>query len=471
MTVLPRQNWRNWFSAPMHSETMDFLEALKNKKGEGLIPVIPDIKVFSPKEGELLGGRDPVVYAEVLAAAGAPVLSVVTEETEFHGSMRMLEDICRHVEIPVLRKDFIEDERDLDETVKAGASAILLMVSCLGEEKLERLYLKALDRGLMPLVETHTKEELDFAFRLGAPLIGINNRNILELERDDGDVRYASGLLEGACGRDAFIVVESGLTCGDDVRTAVQAGADAVLTGTALLRAGDPVMMFRSMSRRSGLKICGVTNMRGVDICNALEADITGFVVEYPVDVPWNIDRQQAKALIGKVKTKSCVVTGGRPEKVLEIARFLRPDMVQLHYMETLEETDRIAENLHNIGIELIRSVPANSALRKQMFGTESLADTIRLLESSQADYILIDSRDAGNAAAGGGKLSLTEEERKSVKASSKKMILGGGITERNIKELLLEFLPDHMDVMTGAEDAPGLKSEKKIRAIMEAMS
>ncbi len=471
MTVLPRQSWRNWFSAPMHSETMDFLKALKIKKGEGLIPVIPDIKAFSPKEGDLLRGRDPAGYAAMLAAAGAPALSVVTEEKEFHGSVRMLEDICSHVKVPVLRKDFIEDERDLDETVKAGASAILLIVSCLGEEKLERLYKGALHRGLMPLVETHTEEELDFAFRLGAPLVGINNRNILELERDNGDVRHASGLLEGIRGREAFIVVESGLSCGDDARTAVRAGADAVLTGTALLQAEDPVMMFRSMSRKSGLKICGVTDQRGVDICNALQTDITGFVVEYPVDVPWNISRQQAQVLIRKVKTGSCVVTGGAPEKVLEIARFLMPDKVQLHYTETMEETDRIAESLHDIGIELIRSVPANSALRKQMFGTESLADTIHLLGSSQADYILIDSRDAGNAAAGGGKLSLTGEERKSVKASSKKMILGGGITEKNIRELLLEFQPDYMDVMTGAEDAPGLKSEKKIRAIMEAMS
>ena len=454
----------------MRSEKMSFLEALKKTKARGIIPVIPDIKVFSPKEGELLRGRDPAAYASDLALAGAPVLSAVTEQKEFHGSLDMLEDICRHVEIPVLRKDFIEDERDLDATLKAGASAILLMVSCLGEKKLETLYRAALGRGLMPLVETHTAEELDFALRLGAPLVGINNRNILELERDNGDVSHASRLLGTARDRDAFIVVESGLTCGDDVRFAVRAGADAALTGTALLQAENPVTMFRSMSRRSGLKICGVTDQRGLSICNEQLADIVGFVVEYPVDVPWNISRDQAKALIGQVKTKSCVVTGGAPEKVLDLARLLHPDLLQLHFTETMEETNLIAEELHHMGIKLIRSVPSDAELRKRMFGTGSLADTVRLLGLSRTDYILLDSRDARNAASGGGTLSLSEEEKEAVKASAKRVVLGGGITEKNIKDLLLEYHPDYLDVMTGAEDAPGQKSEEKIRTLMKAM-
>ncbi len=451
---------------------MNFLEALKRTKEGYRIPVIPDIKVYSPKEGELLKGRDPVFYAQSLVSAGAPVLSVVTEEKEFHGSLQLLKDICSSVKVPVLRKDFIEEAGDLDETIKAGASAILLMVACLGERKLEMLYREALRRGLIPLVETHTKEELDFALRLVAPLIGINNRNILELERDNGDVRYAEKLLKMKADSEhnAFIIVESALGCADDVRTAVRAGADGVLTGTAILQAQDPQAMYRAMSGKSGLKICGVMDQAGVDICNEHLVDIIGFVVEYPIDVPWNISRNQAKALIGGVKTKSCVVTGGSFEKVLGIARELRPNLLQLHYTETLKETDRIAAALHELGIRMIRSVPVNTALRKQMFGAQSFMETIHLLDSSQTDYILIDSRDAENAASGGKGLSFTQEEKEAIGNSSKQIILGGGITEKNAGRMSLEYLPDYIDIMTGSEDAPGKKSEQKIRRIVESI-
>lgn len=448
---------------------MDFLEALKNRKKTGCIPVIADIKVFSPKEGELLNGRDPVEYALSLESAGAPVLSVVTEEKEFHGSMEMLSRICRAVQVPVLRKDFIETVRELDETAQAGASAILLMVSCLGEKKLSELYGEARKRGLMPLVETHTEEELAFAADLGAPLIGINNRNILELERDDGDVSCAVRLL-GSVPKDAFVIVESGLNGAADVRRAVRAGADAVLTGTALLKAEDAPALFLAMSRPAGLKICGVMNEKDVRICNDALSDITGFVVEYPVPVPWDISCDQAEPLIRQVKGKSCVVTGGSREKVIRIAKTLRPDMIQLHYTETLAETASIAEGLHDLGIEMIRSVPSDAELRKKMFGTERLSSVIRILNESPVDMILLDSRDASNAAKGGGTIRLSGEERDSVRTSRKPVMVGGGITAENVKEIIRRLDPSHVDIMTGAETAPGMKSMEKIQEIIHAM-
>ena len=82
---------------------MDFLQALKMNRGSGRNTVIPDIKCFSPKEGDLLSGRDPVELAKLLVSAGALVLSVVTEEKEFHGSLELLRRICSAVEVPVLR--------------------------------------------------------------------------------------------------------------------------------------------------------------------------------------------------------------------------------------------------------------------------------------------------------------------------------------------------------------------------------
>ena len=111
---------------------MTFLEALKKAEGQGRIPVIADIKCRSPKEGDLLAGRDPVELAWQLAAAGAPVLSVVTEAKEFGGSPELLRRLSSEVPVPFLRKDFLSSRQDLIETKEAGASAVLLMYSTLG---------------------------------------------------------------------------------------------------------------------------------------------------------------------------------------------------------------------------------------------------------------------------------------------------------------------------------------------------
>ena len=451
----------------------DFLRALQEKKRSGAIPVIPDLKCYSPKDGELMNGRDPVHLARTLEKVGAAALSVVTEEKEFRGSVEMLRKVCEAVKIPVLRKDFIETEEDLDETSAAGASAVLLMYSCLGEEKLTRLYHAARARNLMPFVETHTEQELAMAEALGAPLVGINNRDILKLERDDGDVSHAAGLLEKA--PQAFLVVESGLKDGRDVRRAVKAGADAALIGTAILKGEDPAVTFHSLSRRAGLKICGVMNPQDALLCAAYHTDITGFVVDYPVPVPWNILPGTAEELIGSVrgKTQTCVVTGGPTERVLQLARKLRPDWIQLHYKETLEETIRTAKALQEEGIRVIRSIPKDPAVCREMFGTAEFLRIAKELVGSTVDALLFDSRDGENAAAGGGSIFAIAAEAGSAAAwaEGKEIFIGGGITSENVRNAMDLFSPDLVDVMTGVEDAPGRKSPEKIRILTAAMA
>ena len=454
-----------------------FAEALKKRKAAGLIPVIPDIKCRSPKEGDLMRGRDPVEVAKELAEAGACALSVVTEEKEFHGSLNILREICAAVRVPVLRKDFVVSAEDLQDTKAAGASAVLLMYSCLGKERLEVLYREALGLGLEPFVETHTAEELRWAGGLGAGLTGINNRNILELERDDGDVRYAAGLLKEVP-EGTVCVVESGLMNGRDVRTAVRHGADAVLVGTAILRDHRPQDMYSAMSRPCGLKICGIMDREGVDLCLRHHVDMLGFVTEYPVEVPRNLKREEADALLRYVRekmerqdpvlsgVKTCIVTGGNPDQVIRLALELRPDTVQLHGRETVEETAVIADALRREGISVIRSVPA---------GPEGQERIRRYLDETAVDALLLDSRDAGNAAAGGGsildRLGSLELPEKVCAAKGKPLVFGGGVTAGNVQELLKRFRPDMIDVMTGVEDVPGKKNEGKMRALAAAMA
>lgn len=228
-----------------------FSASIRAKKQAGFTPVIPDIKCISPKEGDLLRGRDAAEAAQLLAEAGAPALSVVTEANSFGGSVELLEQIATLTKLPVLRKDFIRCVDDVKATKDCGAEAILLICATQPFSLLLELYEEALKIGLEPLVEAHTKEELIWAGKIGAKLVGINNRNILELEIDDGTVS-ATELLAKYKPNDAILISESSIQTPAQARAAIRAGADAVLIGTAIWQAQNMRECYLAFSRGMG---------------------------------------------------------------------------------------------------------------------------------------------------------------------------------------------------------------------------
>ena len=217
---------------------MKFSQSLIDARKQGRVPVIADIKCRSPQHGDLLRGRDAVACAEELARCGAPALSVVTEGARYGGSLALLERVVAATGVPVLRKDFIETADELARTRDAGARAILLMVSVLDNAILEMLFAKAIELGLEPLVEVHTEAEMAVARRLGARLVGINNRDITRWECDDGTVQTTAQLVRHAPAG-ATLVSESGIATPAEASAAIRAGCTAVLVGTALLQAAD----------------------------------------------------------------------------------------------------------------------------------------------------------------------------------------------------------------------------------------
>lgn len=227
---------------------MSFTEALHDCAQAGYVPVIPDFKVISPAEGPLFAGRDIIESAIRMEQAGAPALSVVTEGKEFGGSVELLREIAGAVTLPILRKDFIKNRADVEETVRMGASAILLICACMSEEQLRELYHASLELGIDPLVEAHSEAELRLAASLGAKLVGINNRDILALERDGGTVD-TTARLSVAKPKGAFLISESGIQTPEDVRNALRSGADAVLVGTAIWKAEDTVGFYQELSK------------------------------------------------------------------------------------------------------------------------------------------------------------------------------------------------------------------------------
>lgn len=222
--------------------------ALWSSYRSGMIPVvIPDIKCKSPGEGDLLMGRDPVEIAKKLKEAGAPVISVVTESEHFGGSPELLHQIAVATSIPILRKDFITNREQLVESVDIGADGVLLIASMLGKKQLFKLIEEALLLDLEPLVETHDEAEIITVNELNLTFLGINNRNIIELEMDDGNVSTTEKLI-GLVRPGPLIVSESSIRFPDDVLRAKAAGAHAVLVGTAILQARNPVEMYKKLS-------------------------------------------------------------------------------------------------------------------------------------------------------------------------------------------------------------------------------
>ncbi len=216
-----------------------FSAAIRQAKGRGTVPLVADIKPISPRDGNLVAGRDAAELARTLVAAGACALSVVTEPKHFGGSLETLARVCAAVKVPVLRKDFFQSVEQIDESKTQGASAVLIILATTPDPVAQVLRRRAREQGLEVVVEIHSRRELERALMLSPTIIGINNRDILRLEMDPGDVRVTEELAPLIPG-EILKISESSLKTAEDIRRAVQGGADAVLVGTAILKAGDP---------------------------------------------------------------------------------------------------------------------------------------------------------------------------------------------------------------------------------------
>lgn len=200
------------------------------------IAVIAEVKRASPSRGELATIGDPAELARAYAAGGARIISVLTEERRFHGSLADLDAVRAAVSIPVLRKDFIVRPYQIHEARAHGADLLLLIVAALEQDALVSLLERTESLGMTALVEVHTEEEADCALQAGATLIGVNARNLKTLEVDrDCFARIAPGLPSNV-----IRVAESGVRGTADLLAYAGAGADAVLVGEGLVTSGDP---------------------------------------------------------------------------------------------------------------------------------------------------------------------------------------------------------------------------------------
>jgi indole-3-glycerol phosphate synthase len=226
-------------------ERRDFLAALHHGSRitdhASRIALIAEVKKASPSAGVICKDFDPVRIAKEYEAAGASCLSVLTDEKFFQGSLDYLRQIRAAVKLPLLRKDFIIDERQILEAIEWGADAILLIAAILSDEQLKKFHSLATEAGLAVLVEVHDEEELERALKISPVLIGVNNRNLKTFKVDLATTeRLAAKLFPSPATRhSSLLIAESGIHTRADVERLKQCGAKAVLVGESLMRGGD----------------------------------------------------------------------------------------------------------------------------------------------------------------------------------------------------------------------------------------
>jgi len=210
----------------------DVMASLK----ESGIGVIAEVKRRSPSKGDLAEISDPAALAKDYEEAGARVISVLTEERRFGGSLADLDAVRAAVNIPVLRKDFIVSPYQVHEARLHGADMVLLIVAALEQNALAALLDRVESLGMTALVEIHNAEEADRALEVGAQVLGVNARNLHTLEVD----RDVFGRLAPGLPMETFKVAESGVRGPGDLMAYAGHGADAVLVGEGLVASGDP---------------------------------------------------------------------------------------------------------------------------------------------------------------------------------------------------------------------------------------
>ncbi|MBX9765640.1 MAG: indole-3-glycerol phosphate synthase TrpC [Bdellovibrionales bacterium] len=219
-----------------HREPKDFIGALAEAK-KTKSPIISELKRRSPSQGDLFLGADAVGVASGYVDVGATCLSILTEPLHFGGELKDLMRIRSALPAtPLLMKDFVIDAIQIAEGAAAGADAILLMVSLLNPSELKSLMAYARSLGLTAIVEVHDFSELEIALRVGADVIGVNNRDLRTLKVSLDVSRGLISLIpEGA-----FAICESGLSTSSEVTEMLGLGFDACLIGTSLMKNQNP---------------------------------------------------------------------------------------------------------------------------------------------------------------------------------------------------------------------------------------
>lgn len=455
------------------------------------LSLMAEIKRASPSKGIISLATCAPAQARTYALAGASVISVLTEPEWFKGSIDDLRAVRQALEgIPnrpaVLRKEFIFEEYQILEARLAGADTVLLIVKMLDESTLARLYGYSQSLGMEPLVEVNNDEEMSIAVKLGAKVVGVNNRNLTSFEVD---LDTTSRLL-GQVPKETIVCALSGISGAKDVESYKNNGVGAVLVGEALMRAKDTAKFIRELLGRSEpiaqsssgsllVKICGTRRTETAIEAMKAGADLIGIIlvpgrsrhVPFKDAIAISKAVHEARATTGGlVNDRVCSqasdpfanaasnISSHRPllvgvfqnqplEEILELQKAYELDIVQLHGSEPLEWANIIP-------VPVIRSFkPGQPGLGRRGYHTVPL----------------LDSGSGGS----GQKLDMTDVQNVLKKDEELRVLLAGGLNPENVAEAIrsagqLGNRIIGVDVSSGVEEN-GVQSSAKIRSFIEA--
>ncbi len=404
---------------------------------------IMETKHRSPSAGVLRRIYDPVALARSFAPV-ADAISVLTDGPFFGGSLEDLRRVREAVNLPVLRKDFILEPWQVVESRWAGADAVLLMLSVLTDAAWRECAAAARDLGMAVLTEIHTEAELDRALTLDASIIGINARNLRTLEVDAGVIARLAPRVPSGC----IVVAESGISSRADVQS-LRPFVDGFLVGTALMLAADTATVARRLAYGE-VKVCGLT--RPGDARAAWEAGATWGGLVFAEESPRCVSVDAARVARAAAPLRWVgVFVNEAPERVASIARDLALDAVQLHGEETREDLEAVRRGAP-VMCEIWRAVRVEGPPPR--------------LAGTGADRLLLDARDLHRR---GGTGRRFDWSLAAGHPDLDRMVLAGGVDAGNAVEAE-EIGTGILDVSSGVEESPGIKSRPKLDSLFAAL-
>lgn len=417
----------------MGTEPRRSLRAALSRPG---LRYIYECKRRSPSAGELWGERPLAPLLDAYAGI-ADAVSVVTDRERFGGRPGDLA-VARRLGVPVLCKAFLREPAEIEAAARHGADAVLLILAILDDDAYRRGAAAAARSGLEVLTEVHTSAELDRAIALGAPMIGINNRNLADFSIDTS----TTATLAPRVPTDRLVVCESGIGSHDDVR-ALAPFADAFLVGTALIDAVDPAHAAREIAFGE-VKICGLT--RPADAAAAWRAGARWGGLVFAPGSPRRVDVTAAQSVAGASPLPLAgVFVDADPAEVGAVARAVGLAAVQLHGDEDAAAiaATRVAVPA---GCWIWRALRVGDALPPIPAGIDRVIyDCTRPGSGTRFDWSLLAHAPAAGFGIAGG---ITPDNACAARATGAALI----------------------DVSSSVEDAPGEKSHKRITALFDAI-